>query len=262
MSSSSRSIAAARQKRAGEQSQPMNTSRPVTSISSQGAFAQQQQYQQQQMMSQSIPVGSKNVRIAQNRGKTMQQQQQQQQQTTKISISNAVGLITLRLGRLENVLNDIIEDGGINNNTNTNTNENSLPPNMKLVTDEVFDNIVNRLNLLESKVINFTNQTEKVLKEISDLKTSIDSTNLKTSSFITETNEKFIDYENALAEIEERFELDADINIVNEQIELVDNNDDNADDDNDNNDNDDNDDSSDNNNSETIINDISIENNL
>ena len=38
MSRSSRSIAAARQKRAGEQSQPMNTSRPVTSISSQGAL--------------------------------------------------------------------------------------------------------------------------------------------------------------------------------------------------------------------------------
>jgi hypothetical protein len=67
MSSSSRSIAAARQKRAGEQSQPMNNSRPVTSISSQGAFAQQYQ---QQMMSQSIPVGSKNVRIAQNKSQT------------------------------------------------------------------------------------------------------------------------------------------------------------------------------------------------
>jgi hypothetical protein len=261
MSSSSRSIAAARQKRAGEQSQPMNTSRPVTSISSQGAFAQQQQYQQQ-MMSKSIPVGSKNVRVAQNRAPM----QQQQEQTTKISISNAVGLITLRLGRLENVLNDIIEDGGINNNTNTNTNENSLPPNMKLVTDEVFDNIVNRLNLLESKVINFTTQTEKVLKEISDLKTSIDSTNFKVSSFITETNEKFVDYENALTEIEEKFELDADINIIDEQSEIIDNNEDiNEDineDNEDNEDNDNNDDNSDNNNSEIIINNISIENNL
>jgi hypothetical protein len=92
MSSSSRSIAAARQKRAGEQSQPMNTSRPVTSISSQGAFAQQYQ---QQMMAQNIPVSSKNVRVAQNKGQIQgnqkfqqqqQQQQQQQEQTTKIIV--------------------------------------------------------------------------------------------------------------------------------------------------------------------------------
>jgi hypothetical protein len=120
MSSSSRSIAAARQKRAGEQSQPTNNSRPITSISSQGAFAQQQQYQQQ-MMSQSIPVGSKNVRTAQNRSQTQggresnqNIQQQQQQQSTRISLSNAIGLITLRLGKLENSLNDAIEDGSFN----------------------------------------------------------------------------------------------------------------------------------------------------
>ena len=84
MSSSSRSIAAARQKRAGEQSQPMNTSRPVTSISSQGAFAQQYQ---QQMMAQNIPVGSKNVRLAQNKnqiqgGMNNNQKTQQQDQST------------------------------------------------------------------------------------------------------------------------------------------------------------------------------------
>jgi len=95
MSSSSRSIAAARQKRAGEQSQPMNTSRPVTSISSQGAFAQQYQ---QQMMSKSIPISSKNVRSAQNinkgtggRNNTNIIQNNQSDQSTKISISNAVG---------------------------------------------------------------------------------------------------------------------------------------------------------------------------
>ena len=106
MSSSSRSIAAARQKRAGEQSQPMNTSRPVTSISSQGAFAQQ--YQQQMMSQNNIPIGSKNIRVAQNRTQNpsqgrinknaTQDNQMQQDQITKISVSNAIGLITLRLG--------------------------------------------------------------------------------------------------------------------------------------------------------------------
>jgi hypothetical protein len=203
MSSSSRSIAAARQKRAGEQSQPMNNSRPVTSISSQGAFAQQYQ---QQMMSQSIPVGSKNVRIAQNRSQVQGgrgsnqniQQQEQQDQSTKISISNAIGLITLRLGKLEKMITEVSEEGGFNNNENNDHRMSSIPPNMKLVTDEVFENIVNRLNLLESKVIN--NQTE-----MSDIKTTLDNFSSLLTSFINDTNDKFIDYENALTEIENNF---------------------------------------------------------
>jgi hypothetical protein len=229
MSSSSRSIAAARQKRAGEQAPPMNSSRPVTSISSQGAFAQQQQYQQQQMMNQSIPVGSKNVRVAQNRSQTIgsggrmnnqtnQTNQSQQDQSTKISVSNAIGLITLRLGRLENIVNDAIEDGALNNTNSigiVDSNDNSaIPSNMKLVSDEVFENIVNRINLLESKVINFTNQNENFIKEMSDVKTSINNFNSILSSFINETNEKFIDYENALGEIEKNIEINDATNMV------------------------------------------------
>lgn len=226
MSSSSRSIAAARQKRAGEQSQPMNTSRPVTSISSQGAFAQQYQ---QQMMAQNIPVGSKNVRVAQNKGQIQgartnlngnqkfQQQQQQQEQSTKISVSNAIGLVTLRLGRLESLVSDVIDQGGFNNGNNSESTQ--IPTNMKMVSDEVFENIVNRLNLLESKVIQFTNQTEKLENEMTNMQNSIIALNTSMSSFINETNDKFIDYENALAEMEQNFEINTnDANIMTEQI--------------------------------------------
>jgi len=211
MSSSSRSIAAARQKRASEQGQPMNNSRPVTSISSQGAFAQQYQ---QQMMSQSIAVNSKNVRVAQNRsqlqggrgGNQNVQQQEQQEQSTKISVSNAIGLITLRLGKLEKMIAEVSEDGRFSNNDN---DMSSIPPNMKLVTDEVFENIVNRLNLLESKNINY--QTE-----LTDIKTTLDNLNSLLSSFINDTNEKFVDYENALTVIENNF---AGENIYNSEID-------------------------------------------
>jgi hypothetical protein len=221
MSSSSRSIAAARQRRAGDQQQPMNNSRPVTSIASQGAFAQQQQ-QQQQMMNQNIPINSKNVRVAQNRninssskiggsvnGNQSNQPKPQQEQTTKMSVSNAIGLITLRLGRLENIVNDVIEEGGLNtDNNNDNLDNSSIPSNMKLVSDEVFENIINRMNLLESKVIQFTNQNETFVKEIKNINSSILNLNSSFNSFVNETTEKFIDYENALAEMEKNFELD------------------------------------------------------
>jgi hypothetical protein len=214
--SSSRSIAAARQKRAGEQSsQPMNNSRPITSISSQGAFAQQH------MQSQNIPIGGKNgrpppSRSQNSRGASNMQPQQQQQETTKISLSNAIGLITLRLGRLENYVGEIIEDVKFNNNNNNNNEgdgvNNSIPSNMKLVSDEVFENIVNRLNLLESKIIQFTNQNDTLNKDVTDIKKTMNNFNTILSSFINETNEKFLDYENALAEIEKNVEIDAVMN--------------------------------------------------
>lgn len=223
MSSSSRSIAAARQKRAGEQAQPMNNNRPVTSISSQGAFAQQYQ---QQMMSQSIPIGSKNVRVAQNRGQGAGARgnpnvPDQQDQSTKISVSNAIGLITLRLGKLEKFIHEVNEDGGFSNNGGNDMSESSMPPNMKLVSDEVFDNIVNRLNLLESKIINFTNQNENFAKDISNIQTSIVNLNANLSFFMTETNEKFVDYENALEEIEKNFEVDGSLDVALQQNEVT-----------------------------------------
>jgi hypothetical protein len=209
MSSSSRSIAAARQRRAGEQTQQSN-SRPVTSISSQGAFAQQyQQQQQQQRMGQNIPIGSKNVRSAQSQSQSANYQiSQQSQQSTKISVSNAVGLITLRLGKLEQIINDMnFEEGGMNLNNN---NEHGIPSNMKLVSDEVFENIVNRLNLLESKILNSKNMEshlEKLEREMREMKGVVTNSHNALSNFISETNEKFIDVESALALIEENAQI-------------------------------------------------------
>jgi hypothetical protein len=226
MSSSSRSIAAARQKRAGEQSQQMNTSRPVTSISSQGVFAQQYQ---QQMLSKSVPVSSKNVRVAQNinqgngvknnLGVNQNIQNNQMDQSTKISISNAVGLITLRLGRLETIINDVIDNGGFNANSDSNHHE--MNNNMKIVSDEVFENIVNRINLLESKVIQITNHSEKQSKDISELNVLLSNLNTNLVTFVDETNNKFIDYENALAELEKNIVIDPNPSeyLINEEIQ-------------------------------------------
>lgn len=206
MSSSSRSIAAARQKRAGEQSQQSNTSRPITSISSSSSFAPQ--YQQQPRGGQNIPVGGKNGRVSQSRGQDMNYQSQQQQQPTKISVSNAVGLITLRLGKLEQMINELhFEEGGVNSNNNGGID---IPSNMKLVSDEVFENIVNRINLLESKLLNsktMETHIEKLEREVKEMKGVITSTHNSLSNFVNETNDKFTDVENALALIEENAQI-------------------------------------------------------
>jgi hypothetical protein len=177
-------------------------------------------------MSKSIPISSKNVRSAQNinqvsgvRNNNNIVQNNQTDQSTKISISNAVGLITLRLGRLESIINDSIENGVFNNDNgdHSHNNTDTTPHNMKLVSDEVFENIVNRINLLESKVIQFTNQNEKLDKlenEMKNMQGSVDTLNTLLYSFINDTNEKFADYENALTEIEKNFEVDTELNMT------------------------------------------------
>jgi hypothetical protein len=135
--SSSRSIAAARQRRAGETpSLQQQQNRPRTSIGSTAAFAQQPpvQYQQalqrQQMLQQQQKMMQQQQQLQQQQLQQQQrfpQQQQQQQQRGKIvsntiddsqatnkmgkmSVSDAIGLITLRLGRLESLTSDKKDD--------------------------------------------------------------------------------------------------------------------------------------------------------
>jgi hypothetical protein len=222
--SSSRSIAAARQKRAGEQSSNNtnnSSTRPVTSISSQSVFAQQQQQQQSRSQSQGsskynqINTSAGRQRSSQSQIQNQQQQQvssvPQQKQITKISVPDAIGLITLRLGKLEKFIQEAMEDGTLSFMTNNSNNEYDSNS-MKLVSDEVFENIANRLESLEKKNANNANnntpeQITKINKDIKDIKDSINTLNIKVTSFINETQDKFLDYENALIEIEKNFEL-------------------------------------------------------
>jgi hypothetical protein len=108
---------------------------------------------------------------------------------------------------------------------NVNLNNNSdIPSNMKLVTDEVFENIVNRINLLETKLLNsktMESHLEKVDKEMFDMKRVLENIHNSLSTFINETNEKFIDVEAAIALIEENSQIN--VEIPNEMISEVDN---------------------------------------
>jgi hypothetical protein len=227
--SSSRSIAAARQKRAGEQSNNnnnnnnSNTGRPGTSISSQAVFAQQQQQtlgnvRYNNNIQQQPTIGVQKQRVG-NR-----QNIDQVQQPTKISLPNAIALTTLRLGRLEQFIQEAMADGtfGFNNNNHLDSQTNGLNDNMKMVSDEVFENIVNRLDRIENSnndILNRFNEHLSIFdKEIKDMKDSVNNLNNKFSSFINETSEKFFDFEAALVEIE---------NSINCGEEIVDNLEDN-----------------------------------
>lgn len=120
--SSARSNAAARNRRAGD-----NTSAP----------------QQQQ---QNMRPGQGQI----NRpGQQMQQPQQlqQPQAPAKLSLSDAIGLITLRLGRVETIVQHLQTDLPPNE---LNGQPSDMGDNMKLVDDSVFANIVSRIDQLEN----------------------------------------------------------------------------------------------------------------
>ena len=189
--SSSRSIAAARNRRSGDA--PVNIQgqqRPVTSISSQAAFSQQN----------GRPSSQNQKLYNQN-----QNQNQQQQETSKpsnglpfskLSVSDAIGLVTLRLGRVEQYMIDIQEQGGISNT--------SVPDNKLVIDNSVITNIVSRLDSLEKKEHSSTNNEKLVYleNEVVALKNIIMKLTNDMNVFVQSTSEKFIDYEEAFIELE------------------------------------------------------------
>ena len=179
--SSSRSIAAARNRRAGEQAP---TSRPGTSIAAQPAFSQQTQGKRSVTAQNSTP----NVQVT-------------NATNAKLSISDAIGLITLRLGRVEQIIIEAEHNGGFSASTN-------IPDNAHLIDKSVINSIVNRLDSLEKKEKDSSNnqQTSKLESEIRDIKDLLMSQILKYEKFTMETNKRFDDVDEAFVELEKQQE--------------------------------------------------------
>jgi hypothetical protein len=194
--SSSRSIAAARSRRAGETQPPVSGGRPGTSIASHAAFVPQQQMPQ---------PPSNNVRVA----RAPIQQQGQQQPTSspfsKLSISDAIGLITLRLGRVEQFVIDY-ENGEVSTNRAVGG---GIPENSRIIDNSVLTSMINRLDSLEKREPSTIGQSSvnneqisKIEKELKETKDLLSHFLFKFELFSKETNDKFSDFENAFAEIE------------------------------------------------------------
>lgn len=204
--SSSNSIAAARNRRAGSQAPPPTPqTRPGTSIASHSAFAQQNgnnssnarnpKMQQSSMK----PPGN----VQQNNGMPF----------TKLTISDAVGLITLRLGRVEQFMIDLNEE-----RNNGDSQMGNLPDNTKLIDNSVLTSMINRLDALEKKDLISTNndQIAKLEKELREAKDLLLNVMFKIDNYMKDTNDKLGDYESAIEELEK--------NIFMQSHNLVDNN--------------------------------------
>ena len=183
--SSSRSIAAARNRRSGDIVQPQQPNRPNTSIGSSSAFSQQPNQKTQQP----------NQKTQQNNFVKPGPNARPNVPFSKISVSDAIGLITLRLGKAEQFLIDLQNDGG--------GLSSSLPENTQLVDSSVLMSIINRLDSIEKKEQQTTQILTRIEKSIADIKNELTS---KFDTFVNETNTRFDDVDSAFVLFEQNLQ--------------------------------------------------------
>jgi hypothetical protein len=228
---SSRSLAAARARRAGENAPPVSGNRPITSIGSQAAFVQPG-YQT------NMPQPPPNVRVGrgQQQNNAYQQVQQSQQQSKnglpfqKLSVSDAIGLITLRLGRVEQWVIETEHE----NETKDYTGSGNIPENSRIIDNSILTTIINRIDSLEKKepagtsnsseeitklteqltrigdegvkhnlaIAKHTEQLFRFERELVETKDILKTFMIKYDLFASETNNRFTDFEYALADLE------------------------------------------------------------
>ena len=241
---SSRSLAAARSRRAGETAPPVSGNRPGTSIGSHAAFAPQG-YQQPQGQAPNART-SRGPPQQQNAYQNVKQSQQQNQNGlpfTKLSISDAIGLITLRLGRVEQWVIETEHDSEVRQHEGISSQHTNLPENSTIVDNSVFSGIINRLESVEKKesgtvnsefisklsedVAKLTEQLTRIgdegnkhtlaiskhneqlfrfERELVETKDILKTFMIKYDLFAADTNNKFSDYEFALSELEKNIQ--------------------------------------------------------
>ena len=241
---SSRALAAARSRRAGDNNPPpISGNRPITSINSQAAFVGNQSLPNNVRVARSMQQqgGQRPPRPPQQTQQPHQPAQQHPSQSqmsnnensnalpfSKLSISDAIGLITLRLGRVEQWIIDTD-----NEEKPETMGGGHIPENHKLVDNSVITSMVNRIDALEKNkgenvdttelsdqfkrmcddvnkhTIELAKCTEQVFRfnrELTETKDLLKSFMVKYDMFAEETTQNFTDYENALSDLEKRLE--------------------------------------------------------
>ena len=184
--SSSRSIAAARNRRSPESGLQARTptKQPITSIQSQRAFVPNQSNQ-----------SSNNNNT--NNTNNVTPSTTNKLPFSKLTVSDAVGLITLRLGKVEQYLIDL-QNSETNDGANNNSNHSGG------IDNSIITTIINRLDALEKKEM--TNNNLETIKhitaEIDAIKHNMRLVETNATIMNTNINNKLSDIDIAFVELE------------------------------------------------------------
>lgn len=181
--SSSRSIAAARNRRAGDSGLQarMPVKQPVKSIQNPNVYANHNNNGHRKMGNMSNTMNSNNNGLP----------------FSKLTVSDAVGLITLRLGKVEQHLIDM-QNGDGNTNTSFTTSDDTT----KSLDNSVITTIVNRLDALEKKDIHTQSVIKNIHDEIASIKKNLDKVSEMNSKMEHNMSVKFDEIDMGFVEIE------------------------------------------------------------
>ena len=175
--------------RGGRQKQMMNVVPPITSTQRQQTQQPLQPQQRQQVQQRQPPPPPPPPQPLQTQ---QTQQKQQKQQKPKMTIGDAIGLITIRLGRVEQFLQQLQTDGIDMSSIN------STQPN-DFMDNGLIQNIVSRLNTIEEYSTNTANTSNTATEQrIKNMETDLRETKdllmkliLKFENFSDDTLAKF-----------------------------------------------------------------------
>jgi hypothetical protein len=182
--------------RGGRQKQMMHAVPPVTPAQRLQPPPQQQRLQ---------PPQQQRIQVPQQQQQQQQQQRQpppqEKQQKPKMTIGDAIGLITIRLGRVEQFIQQLQTDGiDINSINSTQPND--------FMDNGLIQNLVSRLNTIEQseteeRIKNMQSETEERIKnmetDLKDTKDLLIKLILKFEIFSDETHAKFEDQQHQIA---------------------------------------------------------------
>ena len=179
--SSSRSIAAARNRRAGDSGLQarMPVKQPVKSIQNPNVYANHNNNNGHRKMG-----NMSNTMNSNNNGLPF----------SKLTVSDAVGLITLRLGKVEQHLIDMQNGEGNTSFTSDDTT--------KSLDNSVITTIVNRLDALEKKDIHTQSVIKNIHDEIASIKKNLDKVSEMNSKLEHNMSVKFDEIDMGFVEIE------------------------------------------------------------
>ena len=194
--SSSRSIAAARQRRGVESAPPIKNNSYASNSSSKDNFNNNQPSRPNYRTTKSNIYQDNNAQSNMNNNAN---------QVSKLSVSDAFALVTLRLGRVELIINKLQSEGILD--ANNNVNSENLGNTNNNFDDTILQNIITRLDGLDKKTVS-NDLNQKLQSQYNVLSEDVKQTKevvLKLQSFIMDISQKMNSFITTQETINEEF---------------------------------------------------------
>ena len=196
--SSSRSIAAARQRRGVESAPPIKNNSYASNSSSKDNFNNNQQNRPNYRTTKTNIYQDNNTNANMNNNTNANQ-------VSKLSVSDAFALVTLRLGRVELIINKLQSEGILD--ANNNINSVNLGNNNSNFDDTILQNIITRLDGLDKKTVS-NDLNQKLQSQYNVLSEDVKQTKevvIKLQSFIMDISQKMNSFITTQESINEEF---------------------------------------------------------